>query len=58
MKALRKVVALLMIAMMTIAFCACGDSGSSSESADNSPITEDEISALYTDADSFKGSFL
>lgn len=54
MKALRKTIVFFMVAMMTIAFCACGDSGSN-ESADNSPITSDEISALYTDADNFTG---
>ncbi|MCR5034344.1 MAG: hypothetical protein K6B42_02865 [Clostridia bacterium] len=54
MKALRKTVVFLMVALMVVAFCACGDSGSS-ESADSSPITEDEIAALYTDADSFTG---
>lgn len=54
MKALKKIVVFLMVAMMTMAFCACGDSGSS-ESADNSPITEDEIAELYTSPDSFTG---
>lgn len=54
MKALRKAIVFFMVSMMAIAFCACGDSGSS-ESADSSPITEDEIAELYTSPDSFTG---
>lgn len=41
---------------MVFCFTACGgDGGSTEESADNSPITEDEIAELYTSPDNFKG---
>lgn len=54
MKGLKLFIALFMAAAMAFAFCACGGE-ESSESADTSPITDEEIDALYTDADSFKG---
>lgn len=53
MKKVKFFVSLFMVATMVFAFCACG--GGESESADNSPLTDEEVAELYTDADAFKG---
>ncbi|MDO4869709.1 MAG: hypothetical protein Q4A65_05425 [Bacillota bacterium] len=50
MKEAKLFISLLMTAVMVFAFCACGGG-----STDNSPITEDEISELYTSPDTFEG---
>ena len=48
MKRIKYLLALLSVVLMAFAFGACGE-------VDDSPITDEEMSELYTNADSFKG---